>query len=103
MQSEVVEKRLREVVTPRFWTCFAGASKDSEEEKCARFVRAIDFLGNSYAGIGILVDRMDGLGVPCDAYGQTTYRGLFNLTLKGTLHSQLPADFEVVVEVFYSR
>ena len=90
-------------MTPSFWAFFVDASRESEEERCARFASAIDFLVNAYTDIGVLVDRMDGLGVPCNAYGQTTYRGLFNLTLKGTLHSQLPGNFEVVVEVFYAR
>ena len=103
VQSEVVERRLREDVSPSFWNFFVDDSTDSEDEKCVRFERAIEFLANAYTDIGVLVDRMDGLGVPCNAYGQTTYRGLFNLPLKGTLHSQLPGHFEVIVEVFYAR
>ena len=90
-------------MSPSFWAFFVDASRDSEEEKCVRFARAIDFLANAYTDINVLVNRMDGIGVPCNAYGQTTYRGLFNLTLKGTLHSQLPDNFEVVVETFYAR
>lgn len=103
VQSEVVERKLREDVSPSFWAFFVDASGDSEEEKCARFARAINFLATAYTDLGILVDRMNGIGAPCNAYGQTTYRGLFNLTLKGTLHSQLPGNFEVIVEVFYAR
>ena len=103
VQSEVVERRLREDVCPSFWDFFLYDSRDSEDEKCVRFERAIEFVANAYTDIGVLVDRMDGLGVPCNAYGQTTYRGLFNLALKGTLHSQLPGHFEVIVEVFYAR
>jgi anaphase-promoting complex subunit 2 len=104
IQAEVVEKRLREDVAPSFWAHFANADRlDSEEARCHRFVKAVSYLHASYVNMKQVVTKMAGLGVECTAYGETSYPGLFHLTLKGTLHSQMPPDFETLVEAFYSR
>ena len=54
-----------------------------------------------------MVNRMDGmagdLGVKVYLHGQHSYMGYFKLLLKATLHSQLPADFCVPVEEFYTN
>ena len=50
------------------------------------------------------MDGMAGdLGVKVYLHGQHSYMGYFKLLLKATLHSQLPADFCVPVEEFYTN
>ena len=60
-----------------------------------------------WSGHARVLEWMEGmagdLGVKVYLHGQHSYMGYFKLLLKATLHSQLPADFCVPVEEFYTN
>ena len=44
----------------------------------------------------------DACGLQCKFYGQKNYPDAYRLLLKGTVHSQLPLDYEPTAEAFYN-
>ena len=70
-------------------------------------LQAVTDLYSRVTDLSEFVNRMDILsretGTTVSSYGQTSYRNLFTLFLRGTLHSQLPIYFEDPIKCFYSR
>lgn len=94
---------LREDIVPRFWNYFSPDSVQDPD----RLHKAVSTLHSDVIHLAESVTRLEvlshSLGTPCRSFGQSSYPDLFKLMLKGTLHSQLPKNFEVVVRSFYDR
>ena len=113
LQSEL-NHRLRTEVVPAFWKPFrefvadGGLGSEEEDPSAAReaafnlFRRAVTDLYSRAAAEMAFVHKLSHLA-PCHMFQQESYEEMFKLMLQGTLHSQLPKDFEVLVELFYSQ
>jgi len=97
---------LAEEIVPSFWGHFSH-TQDTIKAGFDQFCSAI---GKLYADVKVLSPCLEELARLRDicsthttTYGERTVTGLFCLALRGTLHSQLPQDWEVLVRQFYTQ
>ena len=76
----------------------------------AGFDQFCSAIGRLYADVKVLSPRLDEISRVRDIcnthrtiYGERTVVGLFCLNLRGTMHSQLPQDWEDLVRQFYRQ
>merc|ERR1719312_2222349 len=97
---------LAENIVPSFWGHFSH-TQDTIKAGFDQFCSAI---GKLYADVKVLspcLEELTRLRDICSThtttYGERTVTGLFCLALRGTLHSQLPQDWEELVRQFYTQ
>ena len=100
LQSEL-NRRLRLDVVPAFWSSVFRDIKDPAEASHG-FSSAVTDLYTRAAAQMAFVHKLSHL-TKCHIFQQDSYQEMFKLMLQGTLHSQLPKNFETPVERFYSR
>merc|ERR1719320_2251532 len=97
---------LAENIVPSFWGHFSH-TQDTIKAGFDQFCSAI---GKLYADVKVLSPCLEELtrlrdicSTHTSTYGERTVTGLFCLALRGTLHSQLPQDWEELVRQFYTQ
>jgi len=97
---------LREEIVPTFWEHFIP----KQESVKAGFDQFCTAIGRLYADVKLLSPHLEELSRLRDLcnthrtiFGQRTLVGLFCCSLKGTMHSQLPQDWEELVRQFYTQ
>ena len=101
LQSEL-NRRLRLDVVPVFWNAFRADGGLDEGTTSEVFQGAVTGLYSRAAAQMAFVHKLGALN-KCHMFQQGSYEEMFKLMLQGTLHSQLPKNFESLVDAFYSR
>ncbi|XP_059088575.1 anaphase-promoting complex subunit 2-like [Tigriopus californicus] len=107
-----LEHTLNEEVVPEFWKIIKGTPslanqilQHLETLPSHPFVSAVSFLHRHWKRQMEIATKMDALGQDlghqCHVLGQKSYEELYPVLLRGTLHSQLPHEFEKVLLPFY--
>jgi len=104
--------KLREEIVPDFWRFFNSTDQANVDKGQQRGFEKFDQAVRSlYSNVSWFVPGLDELtrlrrevGVEGrNMFGETDINGLFKLYLKGSLHSQLPIQFQNLVRQFYSQ
>ncbi|XP_044732752.1 anaphase-promoting complex subunit 2 isoform X2 [Chrysoperla carnea] len=97
-----IQSYLRRVVVPKFWSKLQIIPGENDT-KIDDFANAVRILYDDILQLVPIIDQIQILNVDCDKtyYGQSSLRSVLKLFLHGTLFSQLPYKYNVVVSNFY--
>lgn len=98
-----LEKYLRQHVAPQFWSKFTKV--DEEVKGFQLFKSAVNDLFDSVSSFSAMLRRLTTLNNSCcdnkPIFGEKDVVLGFKLILRATLLSQLPLDFQVIINQFY--
>ncbi|XP_058810288.1 anaphase-promoting complex subunit 2 [Phymastichus coffea] len=99
-----IEEYMRKVIVPKFWSKFTDATECNEKQGFENFTSSVAELYSDSSKLLPTLKKLE-LAGPCKndycMYSQMNTFDYFKLVIRGTLLSQIPLDYTIIIEHFY--